>query len=277
MRVVRDGTELKSVLEPERRADRTIGFVPTMGYLHPGHLSLSRIARDSGDVVVMSIFVNPLQFGEGEDFEAYPRDEERDFAIAEEEKIDVVFAPFREEIYPAGSTAIVSAGRLATIVEGEHRPGHFDGVTTVVAKLFHLVEPQRAYFGQKDAQQVAVIKKMVGDLFFPLEVVVGETIREPDGLALSSRNAYLSKEERERAPALYRALREGAEVLRSGEGVPRAEKRMEQLASEAGFALDYARVVHPDTFEPLSEHQRSLLVIAGRLGRTRLIDNLLVS
>lgn len=252
------------------------GLVPTMGYLHEGHLSLLDLARADNDVVVMSIFVNPLQFGPDEDFETYPRDEARDLELASQRGVDVVFLPSVDDMYPPGSAARVSVGQLASFLEGEYRPGHFDGVCTVVAKLFNIVNPNRAYFGQKDAQQVAVIKKMVHDLAYPVSVVVGPTVREPDGLALSSRNSYLSPGERAAAPALYEALRDAAGVIVGDGSFEEAEERMEKVAGGAGFSLDYAKVVDPRTFAVPGSGESVLLVIAGWLGRTRLIDNLLV-
>jgi pantoate--beta-alanine ligase len=247
-----------------------------MGALHEGHLSLLGLARSDTDVVVMSIFVNPLQFGPREDLAAYPRDEERDVTLAGAAGVDVVFVPDLSEMYPAEATTIVSVGGVAGLLEGAHRPGHFDGVATVVAKLFNIVEPDRAYFGQKDAQQVAVIRKLVEDLDFDVEVEVGPTVREPDGLALSSRNAYLTPEERPRAVALYRALRAGESVLLAGGSIASAEERMQTELDSDGLEVDYATAVDPATFGEASG-ATILLVVAARLGSTRLIDNLLVS
>ena len=252
-----------------------IGFVPTMGALHPGHLSLVELARAREDVVVMSIFVNPTQFGPTEDFVSYPRDEAKDLELAERAGVDIVFVPEVAEMYPNGATTRVSVGPLAATLEGEDRPGHFDGVCTVVAKLLNIVQPQRAYFGQKDAQQVAVVKMMVADLALPVEIVVGPTLREPDGLALSSRNAYLSPDERSRAAAVHDALQAGRDVLRS-EGADAAEKVMWELLVAADLQPSYARVVDPDTFGPLTDDGPALLVIAAHLGATRLIDNLAI-
>lgn len=252
-----------------------IGLVPTMGALHEGHLSLVELARAREDVVVMSIFVNPTQFGPNEDLASYPRDEARDLALAEAAGVDVVFLPAVDDMYPPGDDTRISVGSLATILEGEDRSGHFDGVCTVVAKLFNIVYPHRAYFGQKDAQQVAVVKKMVADLAFPIEIVVGPTLREPDGLALSSRNAYLSSEERARANVIHTALQRGREVLRA-EGPDAAEKAMWELLVASDLQPSYARAVDPDTFAPPTDGGPALLAIAARLGRTRLIDNLLI-
>jgi pantoate--beta-alanine ligase len=241
MRIARTADELQ--------LDGEIGLVPTMGAFHRGHLSLFRAARAENDVVVASLFVNPAQFGEGEDLNAYPRDEEHDAKLAEEAGVDVLFVPTAEQIYPPGFQTWIDVERLGAILEGEHRPGHFRGVATVCLKLFNLVRPRRAYFGQKDAQQVAVVKRMVRDLAVPVEVRVLPTVRDDDGLALSSRNAYLTAEERERALALPRAL----------------QARDRNLLD--GLAVDYFEEAD---FEP------RVLAAAVRVGRTRLIDNVVL-
>jgi pantoate--beta-alanine ligase len=274
MKVVRTTQELRAALDPGASAG-TIGFVPTMGALHEGHLSLIRAARATTGPVVVSIFVNPLQFGPNEDFNAYPRAEGTDLELARAEGTDVVFIPSVEEIYPEGDTTTVSAGALGTVLEGEDRPGHFDGVCTVVAKLFKLVDPDVAFFGQKDAQQVAVIKRMVKDLRFDLEIVVVPTVREADGLALSSRNRYLSEEQRHQATALYEALLLGADLV-DKQDLEATEKNMWDLISERGPLPSYARIVNPDTFAPASPEGPRLLVVAAKVGNTRLIDNLLM-
>jgi len=226
--------------------------------------------------VIASIFVNPLQFGPNEDLGAYPRREAHDRTMLAERGVDLVFIPTEEEMYPSGQdVATVDVGRLARVLEGEHRPGHFDGVTTVVAKLLHTVQPDVLVLGQKDAQQVAVIKKMIEDLSFPTEVLVGETIREADGLALSSRNVYLKREDRDRAPALYQALLAGAAAWKRGASVERTEAAMaEILHGREGIAVDYLRCVDPDTFDAPSA--RALLLVAARVGPARLIDNVVV-
>lgn len=275
MKVARTEAEIRSVLDEPRREGRSIGFVPTMGALHEGHRSLLRAARAECDVTVMSVFVNPLQFGPNEDFERYPRPEVSDLKAAEEEKVDVVFLPGLDEMYPPGADVRVHSGRLGTIVEGAARPGHFDGVATVVAKLFNLVEPDVSFFGQKDAQQAAVIRRMARDLSMKTRVSVEPIVREPDGLALSSRNVYLSTEERERASALHRSLEEGAEVLLATGERRAAERRVSEVVSQAGIVLDYGLVVDPDSFETW-RGGTALIVVAGKLGSTRLIDNLLV-
>jgi pantoate--beta-alanine ligase len=275
MNLARTTEDLDQSLDSARAHKSIIGFVPTMGALHDGHLSLVRAARADCDVVVASIFVNPLQFGPNEDFAAYPRDEERDLERLAEAHVDVVFMPSVEAMYPSGASTTIAVGPIGDVLEGEHRPGHFTGVCTVVAKLFHIVKPRSAYFGQKDAQQVAAIKKMVADLDFGIEIVVAPTVREPDGLAMSSRNAYLSKEERGRATALYGALQAGRSALEGGADIAGAEIEMRKiLEEEEGVEPDYARVVDPDTFEE-PKRSRKLLAIAARVGPARLIDNLL--
>ena len=274
MKIARTAEELRTVLASFQGSR---GFVATMGYLHEGHLSLMRASVADNDHTVISIFVNPLQFGPTEDFEAYPRDEERDLSLAEDAGVDLAFIPSLEEMYPQGADTTVSVGRLAEVVEGAARPGHFDGVATVVTKLLNLVQPTKAYFGQKDAQQVAVIRQIVRDLSLPVQIIVRDTVREPDGLAQSSRNAYLRNADREKAPVLWRALRSGADELVRSKHPALAEKQMRAtVEAVAGIELDYARVVDPDTFEAVSDGSRALLVIAARIGSTRLIDNLLI-
>lgn len=273
MRTIRTSADLAAA-----RAQLTgsVGFVPTMGALHEGHLSLVKAARGRCDAVVVSVFVNPLQFGPREDFASYPRDEAADAELLAGAGVDLLFLPTVEEMYPPGRTTTVSVGELATLLEGADRPGHFDGVATVVAKLFNQVQPGVAYFGQKDAQQVAVIRKLVKDLSYGIEISVQPTVREADGLAMSSRNAYLSPEQRPKATALYRALLLGAETVPE-EGFEAAEKKMwEHLVAE-GLEPSYARAVDPHTFGPPSPGTTVLLVIAARLGDTRLIDNMLVT
>ena len=276
MKIVRTRGELAAVLEKERDAGTSVNLVPTMGALHEGHVSLIRAARSSG-FVALSIFVNPLQFGPGEDYRAYPRDEKRDLESAEAEGVAVVFAPSVDDILGPAPTATVSVGPLGDTVEGQARPGHFDGVCTIVATLFNLFQPDRAYFGQKDAQQVAVIKKMTTDLGWPVEIVVCPTIRETDGLAKSSRNAHLQGEDRERATVLWRALRGGRDALSNGKTLAGVETVMlDAFRSTPGVEPGYARAVNPDTFERPAPGGPVLLVVAATIGGTRLIDNLLV-
>ena len=277
MKVVREVSALREAIASERDRGRRVGFVPTMGALHEGHVSLLRAARDADDVVVLSIFVNPLQFGAGEDLSAYPRDEAGDLAAAADAGVDLVFVPSTVEMFPPERSAVVRVGAVAEPLEGAARPGHFEGVATVVAKLFNLVQPDRAYFGQKDAQQVAVIKTMVRDLSFPVDVVVCPTVRESDGLAMSSRNAYLSPADRAIATTLWRALQAGRDAAEGGAPWEIAEKAMESVVDGVdGVELEYARAVDPASFGSPSADASALLVIAARVGHARLIDNLLV-
>jgi len=278
--VTRTVAEARKACDAARSAGRSVGFVPTMGAFHEGHLSLMRRARGERDTVVVSIFVNPLQFGPGEDLARYPRDEDRDLAAAEELGVDLVFAPSVEEMYPGGEPEVtVDPGPLGDRLEGASRPGHFRGVATVVAKLFHVIGPSRAYFGEKDAQQLAVIRRMVLDLAYPVEVVGCPIVREPGGLAMSSRNASLTPEQRDAAGCLFLALSEAAQMARSGEGD--GAKLVAAMAREIGATsqarLDYAAVVDEETFQEVREITRpARAVVAARFGDTRLIDNLLL-
>jgi pantoate--beta-alanine ligase len=277
MRIISDFASLRAA-RSSLPLNQTLGFVPTMGYLHAGHISLVRLAGEQNDVVAVSIFVNPTQFGPNEDFSRYPRDMERDLAMLREAGVDWVFTPPVEEMYPPDFSTYVEVREVTKRLEGEIRPGHFLGVATVVAKLFNLVGPHRAYFGQKDAQQVAVIRKMVRDLAFPLEIVVGETMREPDGLAMSSRNVYLKGEERQAALVLYRALSATRALWEGGErrGTPLREAMQRVLASEPLARPDYVSVADPLTLEELDENgeaREALASLAVRVGGTRLIDN----
>ncbi len=267
--------ELRGALEAAPQG--AIGLVPTMGALHEGHLALVAAARANSRVVVLSIFVNPLQFGPGEDYDGYPRAEHRDLELANQTGVDVVFHPGMSEIYHSdlSDMVTVSAGPLGTVLEGASRPGHFDGVLTVVAKLFNLVRPDGAWFGQKDAQQLALVKRMVTDLRFPVDIHACPTVRAPDGLAISSRNALLSSEQRGRAAVLHRALLAGCAALDRGSEAGEAGDVMAGIvASEPGVELDYARVVDPVTFGAPQHGGPALLVGAVRIGATRLIDNL---
>ena len=260
-------------------ARATLGFVPTMGALHEGHLSLVRAAKAQCEVVAVSIFVNPTQFGPTEDFSKYPRTFERDCELLEKEGVDVVFAPTVKEMYPAGATTFVTVEGLSERLCGRSRPGHFRGVTTVVAKLFHIVEPDKAFFGQKDAAQVAVIRRMVRDLRMAVQIVVCPIVREADGLAMSSRNAYLDAEQRKSALVLSRALREVESVFARGERDVRkliaAGKR--EFETVGSVRLDYIEVVDPESLEAMREVNRPALVaVAAFVGTTRLIDNVVV-
>ncbi len=279
--LVRTKAELRSALYEHRRGGRTIGLVPTMGYLHEGHLSLLRAAREQCDVVVMSLFVNPTQFGPGEDLDRYPRDEERDLRLAAEAGADLVFAPEAGEVYPDGfSTAVAVEGSLTAVLDGDasrRGPGHFRGVTTVVAKLFNLVGPDVAFFGQKDAQQAAVIRRMVRDLDFPIRAEVMPTVREPDGLAMSSRNAYLGEEDRERAVAISRALAAAERGARE-EGLAAGLERARAELAAAAIEPEYLEARDAETLEPVgSLGDRPVLVaVAAPVGPARLIDNVLI-
>ena len=278
MRTVRTVAELREALAPERGAGRTIGLVPTMGALHEGHLALLRRAREQSDVVVMSLFVNPAQFAPTEDLQAYPRDEQRDSDLAAAEGVDLLFAPGLEEVYPPGFATTVSVGGLTDTLEGapEHRgTEHFSGVTTVVTKLLNMVAPDAAYFGQKDAQQALVIRKLVADLDIPVRIEVCPTVRDPDGLALSSRNAYLSEDERERALGLSRALRAAEQAVAAGrlEADDVLAAAREQLAAH-GVDPEYLELRSSKDLSPVQRVNGStLLAVAARVGRARLIDN----
>jgi pantoate--beta-alanine ligase len=279
IQITRSIAETRAALRELRAQGRSVGLVPTMGALHEGHLSLVRTARAACDAVAVSIFVNPTQFGPNEDFTKYPRTFEADIASLEREGVDLVFAPTAEEMYPASATTFVEVAGVSGRLDGASRPGHFRGVATVVAKLFHIIEPDKAFFGQKDAAQVAVLRKMVRDLNFPLQLVVCPIVREPDGLAMSSRNRYLSPEERKQAMVLSRALREVERLI--GSGVTEAHALISAaealLAQEPEVRVDYCKVVDPDTLEDVADIKNGALVaVAAFVGTTRLIDNTLV-
>jgi pantoate--beta-alanine ligase len=279
--LLRGKDELRSAMEPARRRGESIGLVPTMGYLHEGHLSLLRAARTECDVVVMSLFVNPTQFGPGEDLDRYPRDEERDLRLAAEAGVDFVYAPTVEDVYPDGfATYVTVEGSLTGVLDGDpsrRGPEHFRGVTTVVAKLFNSVGPDVAYFGQKDAQQVAVVRRMVSDLDFPLRIEVLPTVREPDGLAMSSRNAYLGPSDRDRALALSRALG-AAEASAPTEGLPAALEVARAELRAVGIEPEYLEARDAEDLSPVTElgNRPVLIAIAARVGGARLIDNVLI-
>lgn len=258
----------------------TVGFIPTMGYLHEGHMSLVKQARDETSLVVVSIFVNPTQFGPKEDYKNYPRDTERDLTMLEREGTDVVFVPSAEEMYPPGFNSWVDVEQVTAMLEGAARPGHFRGVTTVVAKLFNIVQPTRAYFGQKDAQQAFVIKKMVADLDMNLEVVVAPTVREPDGLAMSSRNTYLNPQERQAASVLYQALCLAEKLWSQGEkDTDKIRREIIALIQKQPLAnIDYISIADARTLGELSTVKPPALVsLAVKIGRTRLIDNIVLN
>jgi pantoate--beta-alanine ligase len=267
--------EVRAELRGARRAGRTIGLVPTMGAFHEGHLSLIRRARERADVVVVSLFVNPTQFNDPADLERYPRDEARDAELAADLGVDVLFAPDPGELYPDGFATTVRVAGLGDVLEGAHRPGHFEGVATVVTKLLNIVGPDVAYFGQKDAQQAMLIKRLVRDLNLPVEIDVRPTVREPDGLALSSRNALLNEDERARAVALSRALDAARRAVQAGEH-DAAAVRERALAAMHDFDIEpeYLELVSPDTLAPLERIDgEALALVAARVGPARLIDN----
>ena len=281
MKTIRTVAELRDALAPERRAGRRIGLVPTMGSFHEGHLSLMRRARAECDVVVVSLFVNPAQFDAGEDLEAYPRDEPRDSALAEAEGVDLLFAPPVEEVYPAGFDSTVRVGGLTEVLCGDPRQRgarHFDSVTTVVTKLFNMVGPDVAYFGQKDAQQLVVIRRLVRDLDIPVRIEAVPTVREPDGLALSSRNVHLKGDDRERAVALSRALGAAEDAIAAGERDAAAIRTTALAAmNDLGVEPEYLELVAPESLDPVTTvNGRVLVTVAARVGGTRLIDNALI-
>lgn len=274
---VRAVEELRREVAWWRKEGKRVGFVPTMGALHEGHLSLVGLAREYADHVVASVFVNPTQFGPNEDFTRYPRQPERDAGMLEQAGCDLLFLPEVETMYPPGNTVYVDLGSPSEGLEGHFRPGHFRGVATVVALLFNLVQPDVAVFGEKDAQQLAVVRKLVRDLHFPVEIVAAPTIREADGLAMSSRNAYLSSEERRAAAVLSRSLRAAEAAIAAGERRGDEVRRIlsQMLNSEPLARVEYAEVVDAETFQPVETLKgRLVLPLAVRVGGTRLIDNL---
>jgi len=277
MQIVRSIEEMRRVCKRWRRKGYMTGLVPTMGALHDGHLSLVRAARGSCERVAATIFVNPLQFGPNEDLARYPRTFERDCELLKAEGVDVLFAPSVEEMYPAGMKTFVDVPEVGGRLDGASRPGHFRGVATVVTKLFHIVQPERAFFGQKDAAQVAVLRAMVRDLNFDVELVVVGTVRAADGLALSSRNAYLSASDRERALVLSRALRQVERAAANGEWDARVLGG-ELAAALQGVTVEYAAIVDPGTLEPVEDvRSGALIAVAAKFGDTRLIDNVMLA
>jgi pantoate--beta-alanine ligase len=280
MLILTSAAEVTAVSKEAHRAGKRVGFVPTMGALHEGHLSLVRTARAQADVVIASVFVNPKQFAPDEDFSKYPRAPEKDSAMLAAEKTDYLFLPSVEEMYPPGATSWVTEEALSQKLDGHSRPGHFRGVTTVVAKLFNIVQPDLAFFGQKDAAQVAIVNKMVLDLNFDVRIVVCPIVRETDGLAMSSRNAYLNPEQRKQALVLYRSLMRVQTLADRGE---RSSARLrvagEQVMSEEpAVRLDYFEIVNRDTLDPVADISGGALVaVAANVGSTRLIDNIVVS
>jgi len=260
-----------------KRKGKIIGFVPTMGYLHQGHLSLIKLAKKKSDVVVVSIFVNPLQFGPKEDFKRYPRDLKRDTSLARQAGCNILFVPSQRQMYPERYTSYVNVEKLSDTLEGKFRTGHFKGVATVVAKLFNIVQPDLAFFGQKDAQQVVIIQKMVQDLNFNLKIIVGSTIRDPSGLALSSRNSYLAEDERKTASVLFQSLLKAKSIIEQGErNSSKVIHEMEKMIlSQPKTIIDYIGITDSQTLEPLEKISGEVLItMAVYVGSTRLIDNL---
>ncbi|AGT32492.1 pantoate--beta-alanine ligase [Geobacillus genomosp. 3] len=270
---------MQALISQHRREGKTIGFVPTMGYLHEGHAALIERARQENDIVVLSVFVNPLQFGPNEDFARYPRDFARDRQIAEQHGVDVLFHPEAGEMYPGPLTVQAVVKARTDVLCGRSRPGHFDGVATVLTKLFHIVMPDRAYFGLKDAQQVAVVDGLIRDFNFPIELVPVPTVREADGLAKSSRNVYLSPQERKEAPALYQALRSAAAAVDRGERSAAAIRRLvrEHIEAHTHAEIDYVEVCSYPDLTPLETlHGTVLVAVAVRFASARLIDNIIL-
>jgi pantoate--beta-alanine ligase len=270
---------MRAASRSQRSAGKRLGLVPTMGALHEGHLSLVRAAKAQCDLVAASLFVNPLQFGPGEDLAKYPRDFDRDRELLEKECVDFLFAPGVEEMYPAGAVTYVTVEGLSDKLCGRSRPGHFRGVTTVVSKLFHIVEPGLAFFGQKDAAQVAIIRRMVRDLNIPLQIVTCPIVREPDGLAMSSRNAYLDSQQRKSALVLYRSLVEVQRRFAQGERMTTRliEAGKRAFAEESSVRLDYFEIVDPETLDRVDDiSQRTLVAVAAFVGTARLIDNIVL-
>ena len=279
MRIVRSPKKMQKICGGLKREGKIIGFVPTMGYLHKGHLSLIRIAKKRSDVLVVSVFVNPTQFGPKEDFKRYPRDFKRDRFLLESRlrRDDFVFSPRIKDMYPEGYLTYVNVDKITHELEGATRPGHFQGVTTVVAKLFNVVQPDIAVFGQKDAQQAVVLKKMVDDLNYGIKMIIAPTVRERDGLATSSRNVYLSKEEREQAKVLYQALRQAKEMIKKRERkASNIVSKMRTLINKQPLAdIDYIAITDANSLELLNKLKGEVLIsLAVRFGKTRLIDNI---
>jgi pantoate--beta-alanine ligase len=279
MKLVKTIEEMRAFRKATRTGGKRLGLVPTMGALHQGHLSLVRAARDKSDIMAVSIFVNPTQFGPNEDFAKYPRNLDSDCTMLERERVDIVFVPSVEDMYPAGAVTWVTVGGMSDRLCGRSRTGHFRGVTTVVSKLFHIIEPDAAFFGQKDAAQVAIIRRMVRDLNMPVSIEVCPIIRESDGLALSSRNAYLNPKERKSALVLHRSLQSAQELFDRGEreSAKLISAGKQEFAKEPSARLDYFEIVDPDSLESTSAiSKRTLIAVAAFVGNTRLIDNSVV-
>ncbi len=279
MKIFRKITDVRNEIKKRKEKGEIVGFVPTMGYLHKGHISLIKRAREENGVVVVSIFVNPTQFGPGEDFERYPRDEKRDTEILEKENVDIVFIPDTRQMYKEEHKTWVYVEKYSEILEGNFRPGHFKGVCTVVLKLFNIVQPDKSYFGWKDAQQLIIIKKMVEDLNIPVEIIGCPTVREEDGLAASSRNVYLSKKEREKAICLYKALKKIEEMVK--DGIVETKKLIEEgkkvIKEAEGVKLQYLKIVDIENLKEVKKAGKNTIVLGAiKIGDVRLIDNILL-
>lgn len=279
MKVIGSIQQMKKTIDQYKKEGQTIGFVPTMGFLHEGHLALVKAAKQENDIVVLSIFVNPAQFGPGEDFDTYPRNEQRDFALATEAGVDLIFMPDVSEMYPRDSAIQITAGSQATALCGATRPGHFDGVLKVILKLFNIAEPTRSYFGMKDAQQLAIIETFVEDFNLHTKIMKVPTVREMDGLAKSSRNVRLSDAERQAAPVIYEALKHGESVLKKTMDAALAEKEMRQLIEEnCTGMIDYLTMLdYPSLEKWTKESKEVILACAVQFEKTRLIDNVLLT
>lgn len=279
MKIIRSIRGIKREIEKRHRRGKTVGLVPTMGALHEGHLSLMRMARRQCSIVVVSLFVNPTQFGPNEDYKRYPRNLKGDAKQCKGAGVDILFVPAARQIYPPGHRALVAVKGLGEVLEGASRPGHFTGVATIVLKLFHIVKPAMAYFGQKDYQQTVVIRRLVKDLHLDVKIIVGPTVREPDGLAMSSRNQYLSASERRAATCLWKTLQEGKAMIQNGErdAAKVRSALTHRVAQEPLAKIDYMTVVDLETLEEIKEvREPALLALAVWIGRTRLIDNVKV-
>ncbi len=279
--LIRDVSHMQRIADETRASGRRIAVVPTMGYLHEGHLSLIRIAKRHADLVITTIFVNPTQFGPAEDFNRYPRDLSHDTALATSAGTDYLFTPATDAMYGSGHHSYVNVEQLDSVLEGKSRPGHFRGVATVVAKLFNITKPHVAVFGQKDAQQVVVVRQMIKDLNFDIELVVAPTVREPDGLAMSSRNTYLTSEQRAGAPVLYQALKQADRLIReeNSDSAQIINAMREEITSRSSGIIDYVSIADGVTLEELQscrDHRPILVSLAVRFGATRLIDNIVV-
>ena len=276
MKVIRQISEMQNFSNVCRRKNQKIGFIPTMGFLHEGHLSLIRLIRSQCDVLVVSIFVNPAQFGPTEDLEKYPRDFDRDEALCREEEVDVIFYPTAQQMYPSPYLSYVTVENLDKIMCGKSRPAHFRGVVTIVSKLFNIVKPHFAIFGEKDFQQAVIIKQMTKDLNFEVDILTGPIVRENDGLALSSRNKYLSKQERLNATILFKSLQGARDLFKKGvkDSEEIIEKVRQSIQTVSGAKIDYISLVNPKTLQPVQQvHENDRLALAVYIGKTRLIDN----